>query len=48
MLLARMSRDRDVMGEYRSGRGGAAAQMLTIGVLAVCVVALLALTMLPA
>jgi Mn2+/Fe2+ NRAMP family transporter len=48
MLLARMSRDPDVMGEHRSGRGGAAAQMFTIGVLAVCVASLLALTVLPA
>ena len=44
VLLSRMSRDPFVMGEHRSSRAGAAAQTVTIALLAVCVVSLLALS----
>jgi Mn2+/Fe2+ NRAMP family transporter len=47
VLLVRMSRDPLVMGEYRSGRAGTAAQVVTTGLLAVCVGVLLVLTVLP-
>jgi Mn2+/Fe2+ NRAMP family transporter len=47
VFLARLSRDRALMGEHRSSRVGAVAQTLTIGVLAVCVAALAILSLLP-
>jgi Mn2+/Fe2+ NRAMP family transporter len=48
ILLARMSRDRELMGDHRSTGAGAAAQAITIGLLGLCLAALLALTALPA
>ena len=47
VLIARLSRDRDLMGEYRSSRAGLVAQALTIAVLAVCVAALSILSLPP-
>jgi Mn2+/Fe2+ NRAMP family transporter len=44
VLLARMSRDEVLMGAHRSSRAGAAAQVVTIVLLAVCVGALLVAT----
>jgi Mn2+/Fe2+ NRAMP family transporter len=48
ILLARMSRDRDVMGTHRSSRAGAIAQAVTIGMLGLSVSALVLLMLLPA
>jgi Mn2+/Fe2+ NRAMP family transporter len=47
VFLARLSRDPALMGEHRSSRAGAAAQTLTIAVLAVCVAALAILSLAP-
>src|SRR5215207_5687364 len=47
IFIARLSRDAELMGEHRSSRAGAAAQAVTIGVLAVCVGALAVLSLLP-
>jgi Mn2+/Fe2+ NRAMP family transporter len=47
VFLARLSRDPALMGEHRSSRAGAAAQALTIAVLAVCVAALAILSLHP-
>ena len=41
-----ISRDHELMGEHASGPLGATAALLTIGVLSVCILALLALTVL--
>ena len=42
-----LSRDSDLMGKHRASRGGSAAYLLTIGLIAVCVLGLLALTISP-
>jgi Mn2+/Fe2+ NRAMP family transporter len=46
-LLSRLSRDPAIMGDYRSGRVGALLQTLVTAAVAVCVVALLVLSLLP-
>jgi Mn2+/Fe2+ NRAMP family transporter len=45
ILLARMSCDRELMGDHRSSRAGGVAQVVTIGMLGVSVGALLLLTL---
>lgn len=47
IFMARLSRDPALMGEHRSSRAGAAAQAVTIAVLAVCVAALAILSLDP-
>jgi len=47
VLLVRMSRDLEMMGAHRSSRAGAAAQVVTIAMISLCVSVLLVLTVLP-
>lgn len=41
--MFRIARDRDLMGDYRAGRGTASAYLVVIAVISACIVALDAL-----